>query len=183
MANAPRKSKAKSRNALMATAYHEAGHAVSAWYLGFEVRSVGAVPSGDALGTTRIINPLRGVDLEWSESAEEQRLAENFALHCLAGPAAQQRYDPHSFRVFHDSGDRTETLQVLGYFTASAGELSAYYQLVQIRARQFVRVAHHWRVIEELAERVFRRRRLSGNQVKAFVSDKWRSRGQLIEQA
>jgi len=179
MANAPWRSKVRGREALKATAYHEAGHAVSAWVLGFEVKSVSAIPTGDALGTTRIVNPLHGVDLEWSGSPEEQRLAENFALHCLAGPIAQQKYDPQSLRVFHDLSDRTETLKVLGYFTASNAEQRLYYRLMEIRARQFVRVPHHWLVIKEIAEKVFRRRRLSGTEVKAFLSNKWRARANL----
>ncbi len=87
--------------ALEATAYHEAGHAVAAYKVGMKVKRLTIVPSGDALGSHQHHAYFPGVNLEYDSSPRAQRRAENFALVCFAGPAAQRRFNPKP------SGDRT----------------------------------------------------------------------------
>jgi hypothetical protein len=54
----------KITKALQATAYHEAGHAVAAWYLGAGVESASIVPDDDTTGRVYYErHPLEGIDI------------------------------------------------------------------------------------------------------------------------
>jgi ATP-dependent Zn protease len=85
-------------SALEATAIHEAGHAVAAWLLRVRVNSATIIPHSGALGHVTHANPLRGVDLEWDDSDRARLRAERYIKVCLAGPLAQKKFNPRSYR-------------------------------------------------------------------------------------
>jgi hypothetical protein len=84
-----------------ATAYHEAGHVVVTHALGYKPKSVTIVPTRDAHGIMHYPNPLRGIQLDIDGSDRARLLAEQVIKICYAGPLAQQRYRPRSWRRYH----------------------------------------------------------------------------------
>jgi ATP-dependent Zn protease len=72
---------------LEATAYHEAGHAISAWRLGMRLFRVTLEPDEHSIGATLHSNPLYRIDMDYgNDSPRTQRRAENYMIVSLAGP-------------------------------------------------------------------------------------------------
>ena len=136
---------------LESTAYHEAGHAVAAHWLGIRTKHLSILPDDDSEGRHAHVPYFSGMHPDYDSSPRMQRRFENMVLVCLAGPAAQQRFNPHGFRYSHGSHDRREAVDLLNYLVGSQQELQAYYNLIDIRARAFVNGAYHWKSIEALA--------------------------------
>ena len=90
---------------LKATAYHEAGHAIARWQFRFMVYRATIITTGDEAGSVTGENPLRGINLENDGSDRARIRAEKAILISLAGPAAQRRYKPRSWRHHHGRAD------------------------------------------------------------------------------
>jgi hypothetical protein len=88
----------RSKSQIEATAYHEAGHAVIAYLLGYRPQSVTIVPTADTAGHIIHANPLHGFQLDIDGSHEARLRVENVVTICFAGPIAQKRYNPRSWR-------------------------------------------------------------------------------------
>ena len=82
----------------VATAFHEAGHAVVAWRRGLKVHSATIVPTKDYSGMVR--RGSLGVRLDIDGSNRARLRAESAIVVCLAGPAAQRRHNPRSWRAY-----------------------------------------------------------------------------------
>ncbi len=156
---------------LEATAYHEAGHAVAAWAHGVRTKHLSILPDDDSEGRHAHVPYFSGMHPDYDNSPRVQRRLENMVLVCLAGPAAQQRFNPHGFRYSHGSHDRREAVDLLNYLVGSKQELQAYYNLIDIRARQFVGSVHRWRLIVGLAEALLDSGEMTGRQVRDTLRD------------
>jgi hypothetical protein len=159
---------------LEATAYHEAGHAIAAWRLDARVFRVTIEPDEDSLGATHHSNPMKKADFEGIEwgftSARAQRRAENSMLISLAGTAAQRRHNPRGVRVPHGKSDREQVYEILSRLCGPSPEMfRAYYRLMDLQARAFVRTPVNWQAIEILANELLRVRTLSGKSLRAFI--------------
>ena len=74
-------------------ATHEAGHAVVAWSLGFDIESVSIVADGEYRGRTRIIAPTRLNSFRRMEPVIQRcRTLEKRVRICFAGPLAEGRF-------------------------------------------------------------------------------------------
>jgi hypothetical protein len=88
-----------------ATAYHEAGHIVTAWRHGVKIKRATIVPAGDYHGAMDHENPLKGLRLDIDGTDRANLRVEKAIRIYLAGPAAQRRYDPRSWRAHHGESD------------------------------------------------------------------------------
>ena len=95
----------RSTASLEVTAFHEAGHAVAAWHAGLEIHSATIVPTPRLDGCVTHANPLYGVHLDCDGSDEARLRAEAAIIVLLAGPAAQRRHNPRSWRSWYGSSD------------------------------------------------------------------------------
>ena len=154
---------------LEATAFHEAGHAVCCLVQRIRLTSITVVASSDYWGSVSHSNPLHGMHIEYDDSPRAQRRIEQKALVCLAGIAAQQKYNPRSVRHWHWSSDRHDALKILGYLTRSDEELAAYFRLIEIRARGFVANPMHWKAITNLAHKVVRCGTLAEEEIRQSI--------------
>jgi hypothetical protein len=109
-----------------ATAFHEAGHAVACRRLGLKVRSASTVPEGDSAGRVVHRDPWRGINLEWNDSARADRRAKAVIIMCLAGPEAQRRYSPRSWRFVHGASDRAAVVDLALRMNGSNEAATAY---------------------------------------------------------
>jgi hypothetical protein len=87
------------------TAFHEAGHVVAAWSRGLKIHNATIVPSPEFLGRVRHANPLRGLRPDYDVSARVRERAEANIVVALAGPEAQRRHSPRSWRSYHGASD------------------------------------------------------------------------------
>jgi hypothetical protein len=89
----------KSARVAWTTAYHEAGHAVAAFFLGLRIGRAGItiVPNKKegAAGTAHIPPDLKD-NPEYLTLPRTYLRIENFAVMCLAGDRAQRKFAPRS---------------------------------------------------------------------------------------
>ena len=158
-----------SSSARRATAFHEAGHAVAARDRGFRLHRATIVPSGDYAGIVEHSNPLRGIDLGSDRSPLARLRAEDAIIVHLAGPAAQRRYKPRSYRSYHGKIDYERALGLAvaqnGPFEAAKAQL----RWLEIVARDMIE--QQWHFVESVAEALLEKGTLSGAQLRRVLSN------------
>ena len=154
-----------------AVAYHEAGHAIVAWRRHLRLLEVTIEPTRIYSGRVRFAKLFREHELETSNADRLRIKVEDFALMCLAGPAAQRKYNPRSIGLaWH--GDHEQAQKILRDYTGSDNEeyLRTYYKLIAIRARDFV--ACNWKWIDMLARELLARRNMSRRDFEELIATK-----------
>jgi hypothetical protein len=174
MGNPAKKKRKRTTNQLLATAYHEAGHAAVAFYLEIPIAEDAlSIVGGDDYDGMIYTNPsfLRRLGrLDSAELTDAKRLiAERYAIFALAGIEAQRRYRASSVRRYHSSKDYHDAIDVISYFAPDDEELEAYLRLLRIRARNIVALPGVWEWIEELAAALMEQRTLSRKDVLGIV--------------
>jgi len=149
-------SPAMTRNALAATAHHEAGHAVAAVIRRVHFRHVTIEAQDDAAGHVAYLRPARGM---------KQMHARG--MIALAGEAAQRRFNPRSVRRHHGAGDREAVLDYAIDKSNSAREAQALVNLWQVQADNLVEM--RWPVIARVATALLERRTLSYDDVQKLL--------------
>lgn len=159
----------KNKTRLEPIAYHEAGHAIAAWILEHRVDRVTIEPTVDYLGQAVHPHPLRGMEY-FDYSPKTQRRAENTVKICLAGVAAQRKYNPRSVRRSSGSRDYEEACGVLFRLCDSdEEEMRAYFRLLQIQTRNLVENPVNWKAIDILARELLKRRTMSRKSLREFI--------------
>jgi hypothetical protein len=131
------------------TAHHEAGHVVAGWMMGEHSRAVSIIPAKDKRYLGYHQSP-RYSKPRYNPSPHVRRRLENIALVCLAGPAADRRFNPRGFRHYSGQRDRELAIDLLWHMSDTTEEADAYLRLVQVRASTLVE--NDWRTIEHFAE-------------------------------
>lgn len=151
--------------ALLATAYHEAGHAVVARYLGVEVLSVEI--HDDNSGVCRHV-PLQA-DLELLPDEDARRIVEPRVVIYFAGQLAEARFlgqHPETFDG-HEIDDES-AIDFALFLCRSEDEAAAYHRWLFERARNFVNMS--WPFIEDVAAELVESRHMTGEEVGAAMS-------------
>ena len=155
------------KSQIEATAYHEAGHAVIAYLLGYKPQSATIVPTVDAAGPLIHANPLYGFQLDIDGSDEARLHVESAITICFAGPIAQKRYSPRSWRRVHGQWDH-DAIAELGLRVCGSDEQAAAF----IRWREIVTldlVKANWLRIQQVAGQLLERERLSHADLDAII--------------
>ena len=114
----------RSKSQVEATAYHEAGHTVICYLLSYKPQSVTIVPTVDTAGHMVIhANPLHGFQLDIDGSDEARLRIESAMTICFAGPIAQKRHNPRSWRKVHGQWDYDTIAELLCAYVALANKL------------------------------------------------------------
>jgi hypothetical protein len=150
-----------------ATAYHEAGHAVIAYVLGYRPQCVTIVPTADTAGHIIHTNPLHGFQLNPDTSDEARLRIESLITICFAGPIAQKRYNPRSWRRAHGEWDYEKIAELGLRVCGSAEQASAFIRWREIVACDMVRA--HWPHIQLVAGRLLERENLSHADLDAII--------------
>lgn len=156
---------------IIATAYHEAGHAVAARILGARVDKVSIVPDENYSGHVLHENLLRGLNLECDNSNRVRLRIERKVKISLAGPEAQRHFSSRSWQHYHGQRDHENVIDFLSCVTRSDEELRAYCRLLEIQTRQLVTQPFIWSQIGSLAEKLLKAKVLTGKQVKEFLKE------------
>ena len=91
------------------------------------------------------------------------------ALVCLAGPAAQRRFNPKGFRHHHGEGDRHQAVDLLSRLSGHPDVLGAHMGLVEAQARAFVENRGNWAAIEALAAALLDRLEIPGREIASII--------------
>src|SRR5688572_6284219 len=137
-------------HSLLATAYHEAGHAVAAFEMDLPVRLIGI--SSTAGGEVRHRSPFyRSIPpdtMKYTRPLQFRDRIERNVIVAIAGVEAQRRFSARSWRRHHSEYDIDQAAEMLSHL-AEGDELTAHFKLLQIRTRNLV--AFRWQPVTALA--------------------------------
>jgi len=151
-------------------AYHEAGHAVVSHFLGCKALSATVIPAGASAGAAVHRNPLRRVQLDLYRSDRVRLRAERAIMISLAGPLAQRRYRPRSWRRWHGRFDFRRAAELANRVCGSTEQVSAFLAWLEVKTRDLVE--SYWPEIERVADSLFERQRLDGAEIMAAINRK-----------
>lgn len=154
---------------LESTAYHEAGHAVMAVHEGVALLNVSIVSDGDSQGRAGFSNPLSTFQLDVEITTKSRWRMEKLVRVWLAGPEAQKRFNPRSWRRYHGEDDFKKAVDRIGYFATSNDEIEAYLRLLEIQVRQKLALSRVWQAVEALAGELLEHRELGGGEARAII--------------
>jgi hypothetical protein len=166
------------RSTQVATAYHEAGHAVAAWRLGIALRRNGVtiVPDKEreSSGSTSLVQTVRRADID--SSGRNSIRAERAVQVMLAGQIAQRRYNPRSIRHYHAESDRKSAIDLLFYFTADTKELEAWLKLLHIRTENMLSNPDVWNAVKRLAAALVQMRTIRRKEAIEIIREGFKER-------
>jgi hypothetical protein len=151
------------------TAWHEAGHAFVAVYLGGHVQSLSIDPDYDD-------GPRRSGDVEihWKMSGmSERELAEKSILVALAGPVAEMIHsgDPfHPATVAEWSQDWSVAWQTAAFIADKSIRL-AMLEKTTIELHQILAREHHWSAIGAVVDHLLAYECLEGETVHEVIAE------------
>lgn len=150
-----------------ASAYHEAGHAVAAWKLGYRSISASIAAADESTGEVRHENPFPGENLDVVESALVRSRVERAIIIRLAGPIAQKRYRPTSWRRWQGGADYAVAAD-LALRVCGSGEIaSAFLKWLDLRAKALIE--QHWPAVERLANALLKQGTMDQDQIAALM--------------
>jgi ATP-dependent Zn protease len=150
-----------------ATAYHEAGHAVAAWYLGYRPATASILAGDDSAGQVRHENPFPGINFEFDGSDWTRLKIERAIMICLAGPIAQRRHRRTSWRRWHGAADYAAASE-LALRAYGSGEIAnAFLKWLDFRAKSLVE--NHWSAIERVAISLLKHATLTHEEIASLV--------------
>src|ERR1700722_11677962 len=103
--------------------------------------SVTPVLTPEFRGLVRHANPLRGFRPDYDVSARVRERAESDIVVALAGPEAQRRHSPRSWRSYHGDSDFKHAVDLAMRFNSSDEAANAYLDRLAIVTRD--EIARH----------------------------------------
>jgi hypothetical protein len=156
-------------SSLVSTAYHEAGHAVMAYFEDIRNKGASIEPEGDATGICRLKNILFNINPKKDGTLRMRDKIERLARVKLAGPIAQRLFSPAHYRHFHGQEDRQGAIDLLSYLADSKEELEAYLKLLHIQVITKIESPVVWKAIKTVANHLLKTTSLSGRELKKVI--------------
>jgi ATP-dependent Zn protease len=157
-------------SALECTAYHEAGHAVAAWWLGIPHRRVDIIPDeGDGrLGACWHYRPPPWVQPDVDLSPRAQDWLERRIKVLQAGAIAEKRFRGQANRA----GARDDLARAIDYARYVAGDgraLTAYLKYLSFATEDLLCRSYIWEAVAFVARALLDRGQLTRKEVKALA--------------
>jgi hypothetical protein len=164
--------RAKSTEAerLKRTAFHEAGHAVAAFYLLVRIKHVTIIPTADTLGHmkgTRVQFTRQGV---FDDSLRGTDRAGRHIMVCWAGQLAQRKLAPHSRWRLDGAGDTDLAMELFSHID-SHDEKARNLQVALLWRRTQLLVELRWKEIQAVAAALLRRKTLKADDIREVVKE------------
>ncbi len=154
---------------LVATAYHEAGHAVAAYFLDLPFQEVHIVAAKDSLG--KLEQEPVCFDLYPREQAILDEL-EKRVIKAFAGIVAEARHTGRlNWKYGIDDFDQAFDLAICRHSEGSLDEVDAFLKYTWVRTGEFVRHPFHWTAVVATAKALISRRRLTREEVDLVIGD------------
>ncbi|QKC81546.1 hypothetical protein EB232_07700 [Mesorhizobium sp. NZP2077] len=151
----------------IATAYHEAGHAVAALTYGGHVRIVTIDPAHGATGSVAYDSPMRRLRPDLRITPAGRMKIEAAIIIALAGEIAQRRHRPSSIRTWHGGSDRELAADLALRIAGSGDSATALLKWLEVRAKDLVN--NYWPSIERLAAALLDRSTLRDGEIVAAI--------------
>jgi len=113
-------------------------------------------------------NPLRGIQLEVDSSYRARMRIERAIKICFAGPLAQQRYRPSSWRRHHGESDFERAADLALQVCGSGVQATAFLKWLEVTTREMVET--RWTHIERVAARLLEVGSLNRNELLAAIT-------------
>ncbi|MFB3901922.1 MAG: hypothetical protein ACE15E_00575 [Acidobacteriota bacterium] len=156
---------------LQSIAYHEAGHAVMAWWHGLAIRKATIVPHKDYLGSVTHFKKLLPTD-ETDLRPSQRDLLERRIMVLLSGPEAERKFRGH-YSHKGSGHDRHYAFDHLASLTGpSEDELNTYMKLLWLRTRRILDFAPVWACVTAVANALLEKRSLTGSEIKALIAER-----------
>jgi hypothetical protein len=152
----------------IATAFHEASHAVAAISLGIRLRKRGISieRDEDSRGRAYVHKALR-TNSELKATDAQRVKAEKDVIVYFAGYEGQRIFCPRSRGGY--GRDHQDAATLMCHFAGSEREVDAYMKLLQIRTEQLLSMEHIQTKIKAVAEALVEHKKLSAAEVEAIV--------------
>jgi hypothetical protein len=147
---------------------------VAAWRLRMKIRRSTIVPAGDYSGKVEHESPLRGIKLDIDGSDRAEMKAGKAVLILLAGPAAQRRFRPSSWRHYHGNRDHEIAVDLALRLHGDGEMATAYLKWMGLQADRLVKV--NWPIVTLFAENLLRENSLDQTRIEAIVNAEIQSR-------
>jgi ATP-dependent Zn protease len=155
---------------LEATAYHEAGHAVSSWELRVPFRWITIIPESDSLGHIRHREWPVSFQPDINSDRRTRDRMEARVITLFAGPAAEMKFTGRRNHIGAQS-DYGCADNLASYFCGSNEELEAYLGWLRARAENLIVQPHRWHAVQMLVKTLMERRRVSDIQSRKIIRD------------
>jgi ATP-dependent Zn protease len=166
------KHRVKTTKAEISTAYHEAGHAVAAFFLHLSIgrKGVTIIPDkiNNSLGSAHVLAQLRE-NPELSDSPRTHVRIEDYAVMGLAGDVAEKKFHPR--RRFGGHRDLNDAANLLSYISGSNEVVQARMNVAIRCARDLVNC--RWKEITAVATDLLEKKTLTGREVKEIIVREW----------
>ena len=150
------------------SAYHEAGHAFMAIYVGARVRSVTIEPDWDD-------GPARhaGIQVEWPlDQFTDRELHEKSVQVALSGPVAEMI---HSGEPYHPgfvaewAADWKAACEVAAFLVPAQRKRLAYLEQVTLKLHRLLQQDEHWAALAAIVDNLLAHQRLEDEEVEDIV--------------
>jgi hypothetical protein len=137
--------KSRRQKQLTVIAYHEAGHAIAQWRLGFKIKEVTIVPKGDVAGSVSHKRSLRLYRLAWEiPTGKQLGRYHDMIITTLAGEEAQRRFSTRSVRRDRSASDYRFVNDLLCRLHDDDEERFDAFRYLRSKARSFVNHPESW---------------------------------------
>jgi ATP-dependent Zn protease len=156
------------RLATVATAYHEAGHAVADHLFHHRIKRVTIIPNKkeNYQGCVQAKQAsVKGIDCEVSPRLE--RAARGRIISALAGICAQRLFNPRTCRSYHPRQDYQQAISLAEHLLTGPKEMEPFLDWMMARTENLLR--NNWKAVELLAEELIRRLELSGKEAHEII--------------
>lgn len=151
------------------SAYHEAGHAFMAVYVGARVRSITIEPDRDD-GPDRHGD----IQIEWPlERFSSRELQFRAVQVALAGPVAEMIYQGESYHpgfVAEWSADWTAAWTGAAPLIPNERQRLAYLEKMTVELHQLIDRAEHWAALGAIVDHLVAHERLDGEEVEEILT-------------
>lgn len=162
----------KRSTALQATAYHEAGHLLVAWRENITIHSVSIIdnPKIGSAGRVYLRNPLDGARRSKAVTKRSRRRLEGLVRYFLSGALAQKRFNPRSYRRWHDEDDRKQARKIIKRLAGADDDAArAALKHLEAQARDMLSEERSWLCVEAIAAALMERKELKAGEVRAII--------------
>lgn len=156
-------------NPLLATAYHEAGHAVAAVLLKRRFQMISILPDGESEGHVSL-SGLGKVQSEVPVEARTRRKLEREILIYLAGPTAEA-LGTGTRELLINHTDLNEAVALADHLTTSPREADAYLHWLGLRAEALIRPPGPWAAVQTLATALLERQQLGYRRARQIIRE------------
>jgi hypothetical protein len=158
---------------LVCSAYHEAGHAVTAHVLGRRFTGVAVVAEADPLGRCQYAEERNfDPDLPGMYGGPQIRsVVEHQIVGYLAGPIAQGILTGEkSWRETSGRGDIPRAVDLAMYMTGDIKETEAYLERLWVRTESLLRLPENWGAVRALAAELIEARHIGEERAREIIA-------------